>query len=136
MSDSKTPCWLVWEAAGDGGRPYLIAADTSAKQAALHVRRRREEARLLDKPPPILRVETSWLDHLYGESMTKDFDEAKHLMRAFLSTQVADLRRRLACAIALAREAVERGWQADQMRERLVAIDDLATILPPPPEMR
>ena len=97
------PCWIIWEAAADGGRPYLIAVDTSEEQVNLHLRAKREEARVLDKPPPQLRVEESWLDHLYGESMTKSFDEAKKMMKEVLRAQVADLKTRLARAIELAR---------------------------------
>ena len=117
------PCWLIWEAASDGGRPYLIAVDTSEEQANLHVRAKREEARVLDKPPPMLRVEESWLDHLYGESMTKNFDEAKKMAREVLRAQVAELRTRLARAIAIAREPVPRSWEGEKTR-----LDELAAL--------
>jgi len=101
------PCWIIWEAASDGGRPYLIAIDTSEEQANLHVRAKREEARLLDRPPPQIRVEESYLDHLYGESMTKTFDEAKKMMKDILRAQIVDLKARLRCAVDLARDAVK-----------------------------
>jgi len=114
------PCWLIWEAATDGGRPYLIAVDTSEEQANLHIRAKREEARVLDKPPPQLRVEESWLDHLYGESMTKSFDEAKKMMKEVLRAQVVELKTRLRRAIDLARDAVKYSY-----RQRDSAQDDL-----------
>ena len=104
------PCWIVWEAASDGGRPYLIAVDTSKEQANHHARARREEAQRLDKPPPQIVIEESWLDHLYGESMTVSFDEIKQLMHQRLSVQVTELKTRLARAIELAREGFTRGW--------------------------
>ena len=114
------PCWLIWEAASDGGRPYLVAVDTSEEQANLHIRAKREEARVLDKPPPQLRVEESWLDHLYGESMTKSFDEAKKMMKEVLRAQVVELKTRLRRAIDLARDAVKYSY-----RQRDSAQDDL-----------
>lgn len=97
------PCWIVWEAASDGGRPYLVAIDTSEEQASLHVHAKKEEARVQDRPPPQLRVEESWLDHLYGESMTKSFDEAKKMMREVQRAQIAKLKIALGSAIAIAR---------------------------------
>jgi hypothetical protein len=114
------PCWLVWEAATDGGRPYLIAIDTSEEQAQAHVRAKRDEARVLDKPPPMIRIEESWLDHLYGESMTKNFDEAKKMAGEFLRAQVADLKTRLRQAIDLARDAIKYSYH-----QRDSAQDDL-----------
>lgn len=120
------PCWIVWEAASDGGRPYLVAIDTSEEQANAHVRAKREEARVLDKPPPMLRVEESWLDHLYGESMTKNFDEAKKMAREVLRARVAELKTRLARAVELAREGFSRGWDKLDKKERL---DELQRLL-------
>jgi hypothetical protein len=120
------PCWLVWEAAADGGRPYLIAIDTSEEQAQAHVRAKRDEARVLDKPPPMIRIEESWLDHLYGESMTKSFDEAKKMAGEFLRAQVIDLKTRLRRAIDLARDAVKYSYhQRDSAQDNL---DELAKI--------
>lgn len=97
------PCWIVWEAATDGGRPYLVAVDTSEEQANLHVRAKRDEARVKDRPPPMLKVEESWLDHRYGESMTRDFDEAKKMVKELLRAQIAQLKPALREAIAMAR---------------------------------
>ena len=102
------PCWIVWEAAADGGRPYLVAVDTSEEQANLHVRAKKEESRVLDRPPPMIRIDESWLDHLYGESMTKSFDEAKKMAREVLRAQVAELKDRLRRAITIAREETSR----------------------------
>ena len=125
------PCWIVWEAASDDGRPYLVAIDTSEEQANLHVRAKKEEARLLDRPPPMLRVEESWLDHLYGESMTKSFDEAKKMAREVLRAQVAELRIRLARAITLGRRAYTHSYHnIDDSQECLDELAKLEKILP------
>lgn len=127
------PCWLVWEAATDGGRPYLIAVDTSEEQSQAHVRAKREEARLLDKPPPMLKVEESWLDHLYGESMTKSFDEAKKMAREVLRAQVVDLKMRLRRAVDLARDAVNYSYhQRDAAQEHLDELGMLEEVLGEP----
>lgn len=124
------PCWIVWEAASDGGRPYLLAVDTSEEQANLHVRAKKEEARVLDKPPPMLRIEESWLDHLYGESMTKNFDEAKKMAREVLRAQVAELKTRLARAVELARDAVRYSYpQRDSSQDHLDELAKLEKIL-------
>ena len=123
------PCWLVWEAASDSGRPYLVAVDTSEEQASLHVRAKKEEARVLDRPPPMLRVEESWLDHLYGESMTKSFDEAKKMAREVLRAQVVELKARLRRAIELARDAVKYSYNdRDDAQEHLDELADLEKI--------
>lgn len=129
------PCWLIWEAATDGGRPYLVAVDTSEEQVNLHVRALKEAARVHGKPPPMIKIEESWLDHLYGESMTKNFDEAKKMMREFLRAQVAELRVSLARAIELAREGFSRGWTSGAKtlvarKERLDELAQLEKILP------
>jgi hypothetical protein len=131
------PCWIVWEAASDGGRPYLVAVDTSSEQADAHVRQRKDEARVLDQPPPMLRVEESWLDHRYGESMTKSFDEAKKMAREVLraqvaeqKTQIADLRAGLARAIEVARRGLSRPLTDVERRARLDELDQLEKILP------
>lgn len=114
------PCWIVWEAATDGGRPYLVAVDTSEEQANLHVHAKKDEARVLDKPPPMLRVEESWLDHLYGESMTKTFDEAKKMAREVQRAQITELKACLRRAIDLARDAVKYSYhQRDCAQENL-----------------
>jgi hypothetical protein len=124
------PCWLVWEAAADGGRPYLVAIDTSAEQADAHVRAKREEARVLDRSPPMLKVEESWLDHLYGESRTKSFDEAKKMAREVLRAQVVELKTRLRRAVDLARDAVNYSYhQRDSAQENLDELTKLEGIL-------
>lgn len=120
------PCWIIWEAASDGGRPYLVAIDTSEEQANAHVRAKREEARIQDKPPPMIKVEESYLDHLYSESMTKNFDEAKKMAREVMRAQVADLKTRLRRAIDLARDAVKYSYNdRDSARDDL---DELAKL--------
>ncbi len=126
------PCWIVWEAATDGGRPYLVAIDTSEEQANRHVRAKKDEARVRDLPPPMIKVEESWLDHLYGESMTKNFDEAVKMAREVQRAQIVDLRKRLRRAIALARDAVQYSYhQRDSAQENLDELAELEKILPP-----
>jgi hypothetical protein len=126
------PCWIVWEAASDGGRPYLVAVDTSEEQALLHVRAKKEEARVLGRPPPMIKTEESWLDHLYGETMTKNFDEAKKMAREVQRAQIVELRTRLRRAIAIAREAVQYSFhQRDSAQENLDELNELERILPP-----
>ncbi len=124
------PCWIVWEAATDGGRPYLVAVDTSEEQAQAHVRAKREEARVRDRPPPMIKIEESWLDHLYGESMTKNFDEAKKMAKEVMRAQVVDLKTRLRRAIAIARNAVEYSYhQRDSAQEHLDELAELEKVL-------
>lgn len=126
---TKIPCWIVWEAATDGGRPYLLAVDTSEELATRHVSARKEEARLLDKPPPLLSIEPSWLDHRYGESMSKDFDVSQEMLRERLSTKLVRLRARFAHAITLARAAYMRGFHTfDDAQDRLDEIANLADL--------
>lgn len=123
-------CWIVWEAAADGGRPYLVAVDTSEEQANLHVRAKKDEARVRDLPPPMLRVEESWLDHLYGESMTKSFDEAKKMAREVQRAQIVELKTRLRRVIDLARDAVKYSYNdRDSAQENLDEIAKLEKIL-------
>jgi hypothetical protein len=124
------PCWIVWEAATDGGRPHLVAVDTSEEQAQAHVRAKREEARICDRPPPMIKIEESWLDHLHGESMTKNFDEAKKMAKEVMCAQVVDLKARLRRAIDLARDAVEYSYhQRDSAQEHLYELAELAKVL-------
>jgi len=111
------PCWIVWEAASDGGRPYLIAVDTSEEQAAAHVRQLKDEARLRDKPPPMIKIEESWLDHRYGESMTKSFDEAKKMVREVQRAQIVELKAKLRRAIDLARENYLSPTKRDELAD-------------------
>ncbi len=120
------PCWIIWEAASDGGRPYLVAVDTSEEQANLHIRLKKEEARVLGKPPPMIKVEESWLDHLYGESMTKSFDEAKKMLREVQRAQIAELKAKLARAIALARDVYEGHYHEVDTAQK--ALDELANL--------
>lgn len=124
------PCWIVWEAASDGGRPYLVAVDTSEEQAQSHVRAKREEARVLGRPPPMIKIEESWLDHLYGESMTRSFDEAKKMAREVMRAQVAELRERLSRAIAIARRGLSRPLTDVERSARLDELVELEKILP------
>lgn len=124
------PCWIVWEAASDGGRPYLVAIDTSEEQAQAHVRAKKDEARVRDLPPPMIKVEGSFLDHLYGESMTKSFDEAKKMAREVQRAQIAELKTRLRRAIDLAREAVKYSYHdRDSAQDDLHELAELEKIL-------
>lgn len=73
------PCWIVWQRADDGGRPYLVSIDTSEELAQLHVRAVMEEARAQNRVM-VCHVEQSWLNHKYGESMGQGFDALKKMM--------------------------------------------------------
>jgi hypothetical protein len=119
-----TPCWLVWENATDGGRPYLIAVDTSEEQANRHVLSRKETARVMDKPPPMLHVEKSWLDHLYGETMTMNFDEAKKMVRELQSAEIKKLRASLARAIELG----QRAYRCSDLDNSQECLDELSEL--------
>lgn len=80
----------------------------------------------------MIRVEESWLDHLYGESMTKSFDEAKKMAREVQRAQIVELRTRLRRAIELARDAVKYSYhQRDSAQENLDELAKLEKILPP-----
>jgi hypothetical protein len=81
VSDERTPCWLVWKAATDGGRPYLVAICTKESIAKRYVRCVYEEAKVLDKPKPHVLVEPSFLDHLYGESMGQGIDQLRAMFK-------------------------------------------------------
>jgi len=118
------PCWIVWEAATDGGRPYLIAIDTSEEMANRHVFSRKEAARLRDLPPPQLRVEQSWLDHLYGETMTKSFDMLKKEVQGVQRAQIVALKDSLRRAIELGR----RAYQCSLLDNTQECLDELAKL--------
>ena len=77
--EGKTPCWLVWQRADDGGRPYLVAVDTSEAKANLHKIAILDGARVTGKVAMVL-IEQSWLNHLYGESQGREYDEMKKLI--------------------------------------------------------
>lgn len=76
----RAPCWLVWKRADDGGRPYLVAVDTTEEMANLHVRAIRDEARVRGTVT-FVQIEQSWTDHLYGESMGQGYDAMQALVR-------------------------------------------------------
>lgn len=65
----EIPCWIVWERAIDGGRPWLRAIDTSEEKANLHCRALRDGARCEGKPQPDLVVEESKINHLYASAI-------------------------------------------------------------------
>jgi hypothetical protein len=119
-----TPCWLVWENASDGGRPYLIAVDTSEEQANRHMFSRKETARIMNQPPPMLHIDRSWLDHLYGESMTLSFDAAKKMVRELQSTRIAELKTKLAHAVKLGR----RAYMLSSLDDAQECLDELAAL--------
>lgn len=64
----NVPCWLVWKSANDGGRPFLVAIDTTNEKALAHKRMMLEQAEMLGLVINI-NIEESKLDHLYGESI-------------------------------------------------------------------
>jgi hypothetical protein len=118
-----TPCWIVWEAATDGGRPYLVAVDTSEDQANRHVFSRKDAARVQGRPPPQLHIEESWLDHLYGETMTLSFDEAKKMVREVQRAQIVELKAALVRALALARSALVAEKKNKAVFDELTALE-------------
>jgi hypothetical protein len=77
-SNNNVPCWLVWQRADDGGRPYLVAVDTTETKAQAHVRAIKDAARMENKVV-MVQIEKSWLDHLYGESMGQGYDKLKEM---------------------------------------------------------
>jgi hypothetical protein len=62
-------CWIVWERATDGGRPWLRAIDTSEEKANLHVRALVDGARCEGKPAPDIVIEESKINHLYAADL-------------------------------------------------------------------
>jgi hypothetical protein len=75
----KTECWLVWERAPDaetGGRPYLRAVDLTEDLAKRHRIAVVNEARLKGRQTMVM-IEKSQINHLYGESMTKGYEELR-----------------------------------------------------------
>jgi hypothetical protein len=77
-------CWLVWKQAEDGGRPYLVAVDTTEARAKQHEQAVKYEARFvykLDKRElrSLVQVEHSFLNHAYGETMGQGYDRMKAL---------------------------------------------------------
>lgn len=76
----EAPCWLVWEKALDGGRPYLVAIDTTEEQARLHERATLDAARVQGRST-MVQIEESKLNHLYGQTMGQAFDEARAMLR-------------------------------------------------------
>lgn len=75
-----TKCWLVWQKADDGGRPYLVAVDTSEELARLHVQAVMDDARIHDRVT-VCHIEESWINHRYGESMGQGFDALRAMLR-------------------------------------------------------
>jgi hypothetical protein len=65
----EAPCWIVWEAANDGGRPLLRAIDTTEARAIQHGAYLRNCARVEGKPLPNILIEESRLNHLYAANL-------------------------------------------------------------------
>lgn len=74
----EAPCWLIWEKATDGGRPYLRAIDTSEAMCRRHLMNIRMESKMLDNPPPDLVVEESKLNHLYASNIVAAVLNRRH----------------------------------------------------------
>ncbi len=80
----KYECWLVWERAPDaaqGGRPYLRSVDLTEDQAERHKTSIETEARIEGRNT-MVQIEQSWVNHLYGESMTVEYDLLRQNMLA------------------------------------------------------
>jgi len=81
----KLPCFLVWKRADDadtGGRPYLMAVDMTKEQAERHKYGIEEEARSAGLPVRgLVHIEESWVNHLYGETMTTGYDSLRSMVR-------------------------------------------------------
>lgn len=86
----KVPCFLVWKRADDvetGGRPYLMAVDMTKEQAERHKHGIEEEGRRAGVAVRgLVMIEESWLNHLYGETMTEGYVD--------LRSMVAEMRER------------------------------------------
>jgi hypothetical protein len=79
----KLECWLVWERAPDaetGGRPYLRAVDLTSEQAERHKLAVLDEARLAGRQT-MVQIEQSWVNHLYGETMTVGYDSLRSRLK-------------------------------------------------------
>jgi hypothetical protein len=75
----KVECWMVWQRAPDasaGGRPYLVAVDMTEEQAKLH-------KLSVEHNGGAAIIEKSWVNHLYGESMTVDHGPFRSMMAEF-----------------------------------------------------
>jgi len=73
----KVECWLVWQRAPDaesGGRPYLVAVDMTREQAGRHKHG-------VEMQGGHAIIEQSWVNHLYGESMTVDYGPFRSMMK-------------------------------------------------------
>lgn len=90
ITKDKVPCFLVWRRADDvdtGGRPYLMAVDMTKEQAERHKEGIENEARYAKVDVRgLVMIEESWLNHLYGETMTQGYDN--------LRSMVAEMRER------------------------------------------
>ena len=82
-------CWMVWKSAEDGGRPYLVAVDTSERRAERHKECAIMEARTLGKTVRVL-VEKSCLNHLYGETMGQGLDSLRELFQSSRRDRTGD----------------------------------------------
>ena len=75
----KVECWLVWQRAPDaesGGRPYLVAVDMTEDQAKRH-------KLSVEMNGGAAVIEQSWVNHLYGESMTVDYGPFRSMVKEF-----------------------------------------------------
>ncbi len=79
----KLDCWLVWERATDaeqGGRPLLRAVDLTEDRALRHKLAVEGEAETLGRKTMVI-IEQSWVNHLYGESMTTGYDNMRSMLK-------------------------------------------------------
>lgn len=85
----KLDCWLVWERAHDaesGGRPVLRAVDMTEERAERHKLCVEDEARVKGRTTMVL-IERSWVNHLYGETMTTSYDSLRSMMKELRDAQ-------------------------------------------------
>ncbi len=83
ITKDKVPCFLVWKRADDaetGGRPWLMAVDMTKEQAERHKASIEAEGRHAGvNVRGLVMIEESWLNHLYGETMTAGYDELRSM---------------------------------------------------------
>lgn len=81
----KVPCFLVWKRADDvetGGRPYLMAVDMTKERAEQHKLGIEAEGRHAGvQVHGLVMIEESWLNHLYGETMTEGYSSLRSMVQ-------------------------------------------------------
>lgn len=123
-------CWLVWKRADDGGRPYLVAVDTTERAARRHVKMVKEEAKALRREPVFVTIEPSYLNHAYGETMGQNYDRAKAMAQEIRRATIDELEKsRSEVATLEARLAAEESHLSSELSARDLTIRDLRSEL-------